>query len=59
MLSEAIIVAIIGLVGAIMVALIQRHRVESTESNNIMADSLNRIEKKLDGHIDDHLKGGL
>jgi len=59
MLSEAIIVAIIGLVGAVMVALIQRHRIESNESNEIMANSLDRIEKKLDGHIDDHLKGDV
>jgi hypothetical protein len=59
MLSEAIIVSIVGLIGGVMVALIQRHRVESTESNNIMADSLDRIEKKLDSHIEDHLKGDV
>jgi hypothetical protein len=59
MLSEAIIVALIGLVGAVMVSLIQRHRVESNESNTVMANSLDRIEKKLDNHIDDHLKGDV
>lgn len=55
--SDAIIVALIGLMGGVMVALIQRHRTESNESNEIMAHSLDRIEKKLDSHIDDHLKG--
>lgn len=55
--SDAIIVALIGLMGGVMVALIQRHRSESNESNDIMVHSLDRIEKKLDNHIDDHLKG--
>lgn len=55
--SDAIIVALIGLMGGVMVALIQRHRSESNESNEIMVHSLDRIEKKLDNHIDDHLKG--
>ena len=59
MITEGIAIAFIGLIGAVMVALIQRHRVESSESNEIMADSLNRIEGKLDGHINDHLKGDV
>jgi hypothetical protein len=59
MLSEAILVAIIGLIGAVTVALIQRHRIESNESNQVMVHSLDRIEKKLDGHIEDHLKGDV
>jgi hypothetical protein len=58
-ITEGIAIAFIGLIGAVMVALIQRHRVESNESNEIMADSLNRIEGKLDGHINDHLKGDV
>ena len=59
MITEGIAVAFIGGIGAVMVALIQRHRVESAESNEVMADSLNRIENKLDGHINDHLKGDV
>lgn len=59
MITEGIAIAFIGLIGAVMVALIQRHRVESSESNEVMADSLNRIESKLDGHINDHLKGDV
>lgn len=59
MITEGIVIALIGLVGAVMVALIQRHRVESNASNEIISDSLNRIEIKLDDHIQDHLKGDV
>jgi len=54
---EAVIVAVIAAVGGILAALVQSMRKENRDDHAIVADSLNRIETKLDNHIDDHLKG--
>jgi hypothetical protein len=56
---EAIIVATIAAVGAVLAALVQGMRKENRDDHAVVADSLNRIETKLDNHIDDHLKGVL
>jgi hypothetical protein len=56
---EAIIVATIAAVGAVLAALVQGMRKENRDDHAIVTDSLNRIETKLDNHIDDHLKGVL
>jgi hypothetical protein len=56
---EAIIVAVIAAVGAVLAALVQGMRKENRDDHAVVADSLNRIETKLDNHIDDHLKGVL
>lgn len=56
---EAIIVATIAAVGAVLAALVQSMRKENRDDHAIVTDSLNRIETKLDNHIDDHLKGVL
>lgn len=58
-MSEAIIVASIGAVGAVLAALFQNMRKENRDDHGVVAGALNRIEKKLDDHIDDHLKGEL
>ena len=54
---EAVIVAVIGTVGVVLAALIQSMRKENNRDHAVVADSLNRIENKIDGHITDHAKG--
>lgn len=58
-MSEAIIVAVIGGVSLILGTLVQTMRRENNRDHAIVSESLNRIETKLDGHIDDHLKGSV
>lgn len=58
-MSEAIIVAVIAAVGGVLAALVQQMRKENSNDHAVVADSLNRIENKLDGHINDHLKGDI
>lgn len=54
---EAITVALIGVFGSISVALIQKARKENTQDHAMVSESLDRIETKIDGHINDHAKG--
>jgi len=56
---ELITVAVIGAVGTVLAALVQGMRKENRDDHAVVADSLNRIETKIDGHISDHLKGDL
>jgi hypothetical protein len=58
-MSEIVLVAVIGAVGTVLAALVQAMRKENRDDHAIVADSLNRIENKLDGHIDDHLRGDI
>lgn len=58
-MTEAITVAVIAAVGGVLAALVQSMRKENRDDHALVADSLNRIENKLDGHIDDHLKGNV
>lgn len=58
-MSEIVVVAVIGAVGTVLAALVQAMRKENRDDHAVVADSLNRIETKLDNHIDDHLKGEI
>jgi hypothetical protein len=58
-MNEAIIVASIAAIGGVLAALVQGLRKENRDDHAVVSDSLNRIETKLDDHIDDHLKGSL
>jgi cellobiose-specific phosphotransferase system component IIB len=58
-MSEIVLVAVIGAVGTVLAALVQAMRKENRDDHAIVADSLNRIENKLDNHIDDHLRGDI
>lgn len=58
-MSEIVLVAVIGAVGTVLAALVQAMRKENRDDHAVVADSLNRIETKLDNHIDDHLKGDI
>lgn len=60
-MESSIIVAIIGLVGAVVVTLIQQGRKENKTDHNIVANLLKevhsdvvKVEHKLDGHIKEH-----
>lgn len=54
---EAIIVALIGLVGGVLAALIQHNRKEDKAEHGMLMNTVLRIETKIDGHIADHAKG--
>jgi hypothetical protein len=58
-MNEAIIVASIAAIGGVLAALVQGLRKENRSDHAIVANSLDRIETKLDNHIDDHLKGDV
>ena len=58
-MSEGIIVAAIAAASTVLAAFVQIMRKENREDHGIVATSLDRIEKKLDDHIDDHLKGEI
>jgi hypothetical protein len=56
---EAVIVAVIAAVGGVLAAMVQGMRKENRDDHAIVGQALNRIEVKLDNHIDDHLKGDV
>lgn len=58
-MSEAVLVAVIGGASLVLGSLVQTMRKENKNDHAVVAQSLERIETKLDGHIDDHLKGHI
>lgn len=54
---EAIAVAAITAVGAVLVALVQKGRKENSRDHAMVIKSLDRIEEKIDDHINDHATG--
>jgi len=54
---EALTVALISTIGVVLAALIQKGRKENTEDHGFVVDSLERIEDKIDNHVDSHAKG--
>lgn len=56
---EAVVVAVIAAVGGVLAALVQGMRKENRDDHAMVGQALNRIEVKLDNHIDDHLKGDI
>ena len=52
-----IVVALIGSLSIILVALVEKGRRENKDDHNRVVQSLDRIESKIDGHINDHAKG--
>ena len=52
-----IVVALIGSISIILVALVEKGRRENKDDHNRVVVSLDRIESKIDGHINDHAKG--
>jgi len=58
-MTEAVVVAAIAAVGGVIVALVQSFRKENRSDHQMVVDSLNRIEGKVDDHIRDHARGKL
>jgi hypothetical protein len=52
-----IAVALIGSMSIVLVALVEKGRRENKNDHNRVVVSLDRIESKIDGHINDHAKG--
>jgi hypothetical protein len=52
MIPEGIVVAIIGSISAVAVALIQKHRRESNQSNEVMFEKIDRLDEKIDNVTD-------
>ena len=52
-----IVVALIGSMSIILVALVEKGRRENKDDHNRVVVSLDRIESKIDVHINDHAKG--
>lgn len=51
---EEIIVALIGVLGAVLVTLLEVSRRENKRDHGYVADKLDIIEGKIDDHINDH-----
>jgi hypothetical protein len=51
---EQITVALIGVVGAVIVTLLEKARRENKEDHGYVREHLTRIEYKIDDHINDH-----
>lgn len=70
---EAVIVALIGVVGSILVVLVEKGRKENARDHGIVADKLEvikialedidsdvaHIENKIDNHLNDHVTASL
>lgn len=70
---EAVIVALIGVVGSVLVVLVERGRKENARDHGIVADKLEiirgaledidsdvaHIESKIDNHLNDHVAASL
>jgi hypothetical protein len=54
---EELTVAVIGAVGLILASLIQKGRKENTKDHGYVVKSLERIEGKIDNHVDSHAQG--
>ena len=52
-----VVVALIGAMSVILVALVERGRRENKDDHNRVQQSLSRIETKIDGHINDDATG--
>lgn len=58
-MTEAVVIAAIAAVGGVIVAFVQSFRKENRSDHQMVVDSLNRIEGKVDDHIRDHARGKL
>jgi hypothetical protein len=56
---EEIIVALIGVLGAILITLIEITRKENKKDHGYVVDKLDVIEDKIDNHISDHVKSSF
>ena len=59
MVGEAVVVAVIGATGTVLAGLFQAMRRENKDDHAMVSNALNRIETKLDDHIQDHVRGDV
>lgn len=57
--ETAVVVALISVVGGVLVALVSKGRQENQIDHVLVMRGLERIETKVDGHINDHAKSGM
>jgi len=57
--ETAVVVALISLVGGVLVALITKGRQENKLDHGLVMRGIERIETKVDGHINDHSRAGM
>jgi hypothetical protein len=58
-MDGTIAVACIGVVGAVLVALIEKSRRGNERDHAIVSAGIDRIESKLDNHIGDHVRASF
>jgi hypothetical protein len=58
-MDATIAVAFIGVVGAVLVALIEKSRRSNERDHAIVCAGIDRIEGKLDNHIGDHVRASF
>lgn len=58
-MENTIAVACIGVVGAVLVALIEKSRRTNERDHAIVTAGIDRIENKLDNHISDHVRASF
>lgn len=58
-MDTTIAVACIGVIGAVLVALIEKSRRTNERDHAIVSGGIARIEKKLDNHISDHVRASF
>jgi hypothetical protein len=58
-MESTIAVACIGVVGAVLVALIEKSRRNNERDHAIVSAGIDRIEGKLDSHIGDHVRASF
>lgn len=58
-MDATVAVACVGVVGAVLVALIEKSRRSNERDHAIVAGGIDRIETKLDNHIGDHVRASF
>jgi len=58
-MDATIAVACVGVVGTVLVALIEKSRRNNERDHAIVAAGIDRIEEKLDNHIGDHVRASF
>ena len=58
-METTVVVALISVVGGVLVALISKGRQENKLDHGLVMRGIERIETKVDGHINDHAKSGM
>lgn len=58
-MTEAIVVALITGGFGVLIALVQRSRKENSNDHATVVKTLERVETKIDTHINDHARGDV